>query len=251
MKSAVLGIAALAACGGVANANVTAWNLGSGSFSQNWNNINLITVSDDWSGVPSLIGYRGDALTGATGVDPQTIVADASGTPVDVNANQTNPLAFFTGGLTEFELADPVVALFGSGTADVPVLQVFLDTTGQTTIAVSYLLRDIEDGTDNAIQQFALQYRVGGVGNFTNIAAAYVPDATTVNAGGMVTPVSVFLPAAAENQSLVEVRWVTTNAAGNDEAVGVDDILITSIPTPGSVALLGLGGLLAARRRRA
>ncbi len=29
-------------------------------FAQNWSNTNLITVSDDWSGVPGIIGYRGD-----------------------------------------------------------------------------------------------------------------------------------------------------------------------------------------------
>jgi uncharacterized protein len=57
-------------------------------FSQNWSNAGLILTSDDWSGVPGVIGYRGDALTAATGVDPQTVVADGSATPVDVNANQ-------------------------------------------------------------------------------------------------------------------------------------------------------------------
>ena len=79
-------------------------------FQQDWSNIGLITTSDDWSGVPGITGYRGDGLTGATGVDPQTIIADGSGTPVDVNANQTNPATFTTGGLTEFHLADPAVA---------------------------------------------------------------------------------------------------------------------------------------------
>jgi hypothetical protein len=31
-------------------------------FSQNWSNTGLITTSDDWSGVPGIIGYRGDGL---------------------------------------------------------------------------------------------------------------------------------------------------------------------------------------------
>ena len=33
-------------------------------FSQDWSNTGLITVDDDWSGVNSIIGYRGDGLTG-------------------------------------------------------------------------------------------------------------------------------------------------------------------------------------------
>jgi hypothetical protein len=58
---------------------------------QDWSNIGLIVGNDDWSAVPGVTGYRGDGLTGATAADPQTIVADGNGTPVDVNANQTNP----------------------------------------------------------------------------------------------------------------------------------------------------------------
>ena len=43
-------------------------------FSQDWTNAGLITINDDWSGVPSIIGYRGDGLTISAGVDPQTIL---------------------------------------------------------------------------------------------------------------------------------------------------------------------------------
>src|SRR6187401_1308324 len=59
-------------------------------FSQDWSNTGLITTDDSWAGVPGIIGYRGDALTGGTGVDPQTVVTE--GVPViDVIANQTTP----------------------------------------------------------------------------------------------------------------------------------------------------------------
>ena len=34
-------------------------------FAQEWANAGLITISDDWSGVPGVIGYRGDGLTSA------------------------------------------------------------------------------------------------------------------------------------------------------------------------------------------
>jgi hypothetical protein len=42
-----------------------------------------------------------------------------------------------------------------------------------------------------------------------------------------VTPVSATLPAACDNQPLVQVRWITANAVGNDEWVGIDDISVT------------------------
>ena len=80
-------------------------------FTQDWTNIGLITTTDNWNNVPGVIGYRGDGLAGGTGVNPQTILADGSGTPVNVLANQTNPNTLTTGGVAEFHITNPVVAL--------------------------------------------------------------------------------------------------------------------------------------------
>src|SRR3990172_3568514 len=208
-------------------------------LSQNWTNTGLITTDDNWSGVPGIIGYRGDGLTSTTGVDPQIVLVDGTSTPVDVNANRTDPSTFITGGVAEFHIADPVVALQGSGTADAPFLLLHLNTTGLSNIAVSYTLRDIDGSTDNAVQQVALQFRVGSSGNFTNVPAGYVADATTgPSLATLVTPISVVLPAAANNQPLVQVRIITTDAAGSDEWVGIDDISVTgsTVDLPPSVS---------------
>jgi hypothetical protein len=47
-------------------------------FTQDWSNASLITANDNWSGVPGIVGFRGDGLTGATGTNPQTIVAEST-----------------------------------------------------------------------------------------------------------------------------------------------------------------------------
>ena len=109
----------------------------------------------------------------------------------------------------------------------------YLNTTGQSNITVAYNLRDIDGSTDNAVQPVALQYRVGNSGNFTNVPAGFVADATTgPSLATLVTAVNAVLPAAANNQPEVQVRVITTaNAVGNDEWVGVDDIAITGTPT--------------------
>ncbi len=214
-------------------ANNTAQTL---PFTQNWTNIGLITANDDWSGVPGIEGFflRNDAVS-TTGVDPQTILGDTFGAgtttvELDVIANQTNPNTLANGGVAEFHITDPVVALNGSGTADAPFVLIHLNTTGKTNITVSYNLRDIDGSADNAVQPVALHFRVGSSGSFTNIAAAFVADATTgPSQATQVTPVSVMLPAAAENQPLVQLRIMTTNAVGNDEWVGIDDISIDSV----------------------
>jgi predicted extracellular nuclease len=201
-------------------------------FSQNWTNTGQITADDDWSGVAGIVGYLGDdSTTMATGVDPQTRLEGSWSTTADVIANQTNPNSLFTGGVAEFHLADPVVALQGSGTADAPNLVVNLTTSGQSNIGVEYKLRDIDGSADNAVQPVALQYRVGSTGNFTNVPAAFVPDATTgPSLATQTTAVDVALPAAVDNQPLVQLRIITANAAGSDEWVGVDDISVAVLP---------------------
>jgi hypothetical protein len=205
-------------------------------FTQNWTNIDLITTLNDWSGVPGIIGYRGDGLVSSTAVDPQTVLADGSATPVNVLANSTNPNTLTTGGVAEFHLENPVVALQGSGTADAPHLVLSLDTTGFATVTVAYLLRDVDGSADNSVQPVALQYRVGSTGSFTNVPAGFVADASAGPSATLETPVAAVLPAAAGGQPLVQVRVITTDAVGSDEWIGIDDISVTGSNDPVDLA---------------
>ncbi len=205
-------------------------------FSQDWSNTGLITTNDTWTGVPGIIGFRGDGLVASTGVDPQTVLTES--TVVNVIANQTNPNTLTTGGVAEFQITNPTVALQGSGTARAPYIQLHLNTTGKTGINISYKVRDIDGSTDNSIQPVALQYRVGSTGTFTNVPAGFIADATEgPSLATKVTPVSVTLPAAVDNQPLIQVRIITTDAVGSDEWVGIDDINVTGSgsDTPPSV----------------
>jgi predicted extracellular nuclease len=204
-------------------------------FAQDWSDGSLITADDVWTGVPGIVGYRGDGLA-STGADPQTVLGPGAPPVVDVNADEPNPSTLATGGVAEFAIADPVVALQGSGTADAPNLVVTLATTGFVDVTVAYDVRDIDGGADNATQQVALQYRVGTSGNFTNVPAGYIADATEPNAATLVTPVSAVLPAAVNDQAVVQVRIITADAPGSDEWVGIDDITITGTPGGGPAA---------------
>jgi hypothetical protein len=196
-------------------------------FGQAWSNASLISADDDWSKVPGVAGYRGDGLAARAGQDPQTILADGSATPLDVNANENNPASLFTGGLAEFQLADPVVALQPSGVADAPHLLLVLDTRGFRDIDISYLLRDIDPSSDNAVQAIALQYRVGSTGPFTNVRAGFVADATTgPRLAGRTTGVRARLPEGAGNRPLVQVRIIAADAIASDEWVGIDDVAV-------------------------
>src|SRR5262245_32990001 len=207
--------------------DTTPHNLAVSNFYQNWNDATLITANDNWSGVPSVIGYLGDDTFGE-GVDPQTVLTPYS--TVDVIANQGSNTALTTGGVAEFDgLSNRVIALQGDDTADAPNLVISINTTGRSNISISYRLRDIDGTTDNKDQPLALQYRIGNAGNFINLPEGFVSYATTgPSLATKVTPVSVTLPSDVDNQSLVQLRIITTNAVGNDEWVGADDIVVGS-----------------------
>ncbi|MGZ5201811.1 MAG: Ig-like domain-containing protein [Telluria sp.] len=206
----------------------TFYKLATADFFQDWSNTNLITTDDDWSGVESIVGYRGDGLASATGVDPATIKTDS--TVVDVNANQTNT-ASTTGGVSEFQIANPVVALQGSGTARAPQLVIYLDASGRQDVHFSVDLRDIDGTADNAIQPVQVQYRLGDSGNWINVDGGHVADASTgPSQATQVTHLDLVLPSVVNNQSQVEIRVLTTDAVGSDEWIGVDNIKVTSAP---------------------
>lgn len=201
-------------------------------FTQDWTNATLITTNDIWTGVPGIQGFLGQDMTTATGTDPQTLLGvSALGGDLTVLANQSSP-TISNGDVAEFDgIPNPTIALQGSGTADAPHIIIYLNTTGLQNVNVAYNLRDLDATTDNAVQPVALQYRIGNSGNFTNIPAGFVADATTgPSLATLVTPVSTALPPACNNQAEVQVRIMTTNAVGNDEWVGIDDINITGSP---------------------
>ena len=209
---------------------------------EDWSNISRITTDNDWSGVPGFMGYRGEKLAGKPGMNPQTITMDGLNTTVNVMANQKNPNSLRTGGVAEFDtIPNPTIAIKGSGTASAPFLLLNLDTRGKQNITIGYKLRDLDASSNNAEQPVALQYRAQLNGPFIDIPSAFVPDASTgPNLATLVTPIVVVLPAEANDKPLVQVRWITANAEGNDEWIGIDDIAVigddlavaASVPKP-------------------
>jgi hypothetical protein len=197
-------------------------------FGQNWSVITNLDTHHDWSRVPGFMGYRGDRLVNAPGTNPQIVRADGTGTPVQVEVNQKSPGTFRTGGVAEFDaLENPAVALKGSATASAPFLLLNLNTTGHRRLIAAFNLRDLDASDKDAVQPVAFQFRVGTNGAFTDIPDGFVADASSgPNQATLVTPVTVTLPPAAENQPHVQLRWLTTNAEGNDEWIGIDDIAV-------------------------
>ncbi|HEY0012289.1 MAG TPA: Calx-beta domain-containing protein [Allosphingosinicella sp.] len=218
------------------------FSLAGANFAQDWSNTGQITANDDWSGVPHIVGYLGNYTTDSpAGVDARTLTAASTLGEVDVIANQATT-GSSSGGVAEFEIANPTIGIQGSGTADAPSIVLYMDATGRTDVRVQANLRDLDGGADNAVQQINVQYRTDPDGEWVNAPGGYFADVTAPNAATQVTALDVTLPADANNAPTLQIRIMTTNAAGSDEWVGVDDIAVTSTPGAPSYSVADAAG---------
>lgn len=200
-----------------------------GPFLQDWSNPDLIVYNNDWSGVPSIEGFRGDDLTNGYDTDPQTILVPNIPGKIHVNASiASSPSSYTAFGVTEFDYFLQTIAIGASNTADAPYIKIYLNSSTCSNIRIKYNVKDIEDSADDAVQQVALHYRSSESGNFINVPSAYIEDATSgPGLATKVTPVDITLPPEANDHSNLEIRIMTTNADGNDEWIGIDDIEIS------------------------
>ena len=98
------------------------------------------------------------------------------------------------------------IGILGSGTAFAGGMVVAINTTGKTNITTTWKVITILNqlSRDNSI---SLQYRIGTTGNFTDISSTTTYSSANTVAGDAQT-FSQKLPADAENQLLVQVRWL-------------------------------------------
>lgn len=201
-----------------------------GDLEQPWTSKSEISINHNWSLVSNIVGYNGAGLTSGTGTDPQLLVAE--GGAQHVSANHTSLTTSTSVVIAEYENFGTIgVRPHTSGNA--PYFVFHVSTLNANNVRVQYSLRDLDTRTNTAAQPFALQYRLGETGDFVNVAAGFVADATdTGGTATMVTTVDVILPAEVNNQPQLQVRIITADAANTDEWVGIDDIRISANKWP-------------------
>ncbi len=133
--------------------------------------------------------------------------------------------------------------------------QVDLSTSGFANIAVSWDQARSSTGP----QFFDLMYSVDGGANWVTALAGY----EVLRSGGGGSPgtwssstydpqyTSTFVfGAELDDQATVSIRFMAASEPGGVSGSNrIDNIFVESIPTPGAIALLGLAGLAARRRR--
>lgn len=119
------------------------------------------------------------------------------------------------------------LSILASSSQSAGALIIAINTTGSTNIDVQWTARlTLQQASwDNNI---ALQYRIGTSGNFIDIGTT-----STFSTAGQVAGYSQTylerLPAAAENQAVVQVRfiyWATAGGSGSRDRIALDDISI-------------------------
>lgn len=159
--------------------------------------------------------------------------------------NQGSSPTLATGGW--YNLGADGIGLLASGTNAAGAVVVAINTSGLSNISVSWICKTIKNqaSRDNSI---ALQYRVGTSGNFINVGTGSTYSSTG-NADGHTSPLfTEVLPAGADNQAVVQVRWLyweSFSPNGSRDKISVDNISISTTATttcsaPASVAASGI-----------
>ena len=115
-----------------------------------------------------------------------------------------------------------------------------INTTGLTSIVLSYTVNSINAGA--AIVGIVAQYRVGTSGSWTTISASSGSNPYSQNGGttGLKTTVTATLPLAANNQSVVQIRWATwrntSTGSTSSSGIAIDNISVTGSSAPTGVS---------------
>lgn len=254
---------AIAAFAGVASANIS---FTGSAYNQNFDSLTSTnSTGQAWSNDSTLPGWSlfrqaapGTAITAYGGDNG----ASNSGQFFSYGSTGSSERAF--GGLGSGG------AYFGSPTSGTVAgwlaVGIVNNTAGSLgSFTVSFDGEQWRNGGNTSAQTMVLEYgfgasfttvptwtAAGGAFNFSSptvgaTAAALDGNAAANRVAGLGGTVSATW---AVGQTLW-LRWIENNDVGNDHGLAIDNFSFSSVPTPGALALMGLGGLVAGRRRRA
>lgn len=161
----------------------------------------------------------------AFGAEPTTsVVTDATSDRV----LGASTVALNSGGIRN-EVGNGI-SLLNSSTNNIGALAVALNATGRRDLRVTWTAQDLTTiaGRTNAV---LLQYRIGTSGTWETIAGTTYTS-NGAGAGAAETFSNLAVPAAANNQAVVQLRWLYAfvSGTGSRDRIRVDDIVVSSLP---------------------
>lgn len=127
-------------------------------------------------------------------------------------------------------------------------IAISLNTTGRQSITLSWTAQDMTSSATGTSMGLSLQYRVGTSGIFTDFGSSGLYSTSSSSQTAAQNYTNIVLPAACENQSIVQIRWIyyqigTTGTAR--DAIRLDDITISSTAIPACSGTPSPGNTLA------
>ena len=153
--------------------------------------------------------------------------------PFTVSANDWEGGLFINGSLLQQGLNNPAVGFVPGELLTFNGTWIDLGQTPTLTRTVYF----VEPGTLDLVSDI-LQYQLSSSGSFGHIVGSFTSDGDPGSLGTV--------PAGTDPNNI----WLEGSGDFLFSAPFMSGIVQTAVPAPGSLALLGLGGLLASRRRR-
>lgn len=205
--------------------NPSAFDLGSSNFTfstQTSSSSTYPTNIQGWTtGINNLVGIT----TNAPSAD-QSLVSSGSASTSGLSNLGSNGFNF--------------LSTSSSPNRQVGAICIVLNTTGRSNILVSWLADDQTSGTTREMN-ITLQYRIGVSGVFTTVSGSTYSTSNNSNK----LPQSfdnISLPVECENQSILQLRWITyesVSQTGGRDAIRLDDISISSTPSSSNTISTG------------
>lgn len=201
-----------------AQTNPTAFNLTSGSYTfTQWDNTNAAGT------YPSNMIFHSHVPS----TDPDITLASAANADWDCAYNLASGSRIIGKGVGGFSFINTGSSLCASKRVGSAVLA--LNSTGRTTVNVAWTGATVVSST--RVYAIRLQYRVGSSGAWSDVLdVSSNPVEYLGGATGTSASFSTTLPPAAENQSLVQVRWIYyyISGTGGRPELSVDQITVSS-----------------------
>jgi len=242
----ILAVGTMAAVCGAASGGVTTL------YSQNFNGMttsNTAALPTDWR-----FSNASTPTWGGTTTNAVTQNAGTSGTGIVTGASSGGNYLWVDGVLATG--TDKAIGFLTSGSAAGPrsIMFAYTNSTGYdlASFTASWDYEKYRSGT----RAFGWTFFASTDGtNWSAVTAgdqSYSADAnsTTVSNPPSSISKSVTISAAVANGSTLYLRWTYTGVGGSTNAQGLGIDNFSLVPAPGALALLGVAGIVGARRRR-
>lgn len=224
LKKAVIGILILSSYRGESQSNPTPFNLETGG-----------TYSfTNWSATSAASTYPNNMIFHILANTNPTLTSVASGNATGVYndaSTKTRMNGLGTGGFS-FRNSSTTPDLTGYTSNRLGEAVLAVNTTNRTNVKVSFKAGEI--GSASPIYAITCQYRIGTSGGYLSLpGASSLWEYRSDNASSSISFAPINLPAACDNQSIVQLRWVYNFISGTTSGkpqLFIDDISVTSIP---------------------